>query len=177
MGAAKALCGREKGSPVFWVRDRIPVITMERRCEEQSRTGLCAGRRGQRGLTWAGKWCSIFLYKTFDADLMDRFQAKFDTNSDEILTAVYKKPLPNRYLLHSPFSGREPRALHDREHHRGRVQRFFFNHIYKYRESWTQPIHFTGSVAHGFRDVLKDLCNPYELELGRVIQKAHGWAG
>jgi hypothetical protein len=47
---------------------------------------------------------------------------------------------------------------------------FFFNHIYKYPESWKMPIHFTGSVAWGFRDVLQDLCNAYELQLGEVMK-------
>jgi len=47
---------------------------------------------------------------------------------------------------------------------------FFFNHIYKYRESWTLPINFTGSVAYAFKDVIKDLCNAYELQLGKVIK-------
>ncbi len=47
---------------------------------------------------------------------------------------------------------------------------FFFTHLYKYRESWTLPIHFVGSIAFGFRDVLKDLCSSYELELGTVLK-------
>ena len=48
---------------------------------------------------------------------------------------------------------------------------FFFTHIYKYKESWTHPINFIGSIAFGFKDVLQELCNSYELELGKV-QKA-----
>jgi hypothetical protein len=48
---------------------------------------------------------------------------------------------------------------------------FFFNHVYKYTESWKLPVHFVGGIAYGFRDVLKELCRSYELELGRVLQK------
>jgi uncharacterized membrane protein YedE/YeeE len=47
---------------------------------------------------------------------------------------------------------------------------FFFTHLNKYKESWTKPIHFIGSIAFGFRDVLKELCNDYELELGKVLK-------
>ena len=39
-----------------------------------------------------------FLYNIFDEDLRARFDAKFVTNDNEILNAVYKQPLPNRYL-------------------------------------------------------------------------------
>jgi hypothetical protein len=28
-----------------------------------------------------------------------------------------------------------------------------------------------GSVAYGFKDVLQELCNTYELTLGKVLQK------
>ncbi|MEI9935113.1 MAG: hypothetical protein WDM71_09770 [Ferruginibacter sp.] len=53
----------------------------------------------------------------------------------------------------------------------------FFNHLYKYRESWILPIHFIGSVAYGFRDVLKEMCESYELQLGKVLKNPHGWIG
>jgi glucosamine kinase len=47
---------------------------------------------------------------------------------------------------------------------------FIINHLYKYTESWTLPINFAGSIAFGFRDVLQELCNSYELELGVVLK-------
>ena len=47
---------------------------------------------------------------------------------------------------------------------------FFFNHIYKYGESWKYPIHFIGSVAFGFRDVLLDLASGYELSIGKIMK-------
>ena len=47
---------------------------------------------------------------------------------------------------------------------------FFFNHVYKYKESWTLPVHFVGSIADGFKDVLIDLCNSYQLQLGKVMK-------
>ena len=47
---------------------------------------------------------------------------------------------------------------------------FFFNHLHKYSESWTLPINFTGGVAFAFKDVLQELCNSYQLELGVVLK-------
>jgi hypothetical protein len=40
----------------------------------------------------------------------------------------------------------------------------------KYRETWTLPVHFAGSVAFGFKDVLQQLCASYEFELGNVMK-------
>ena len=39
-----------------------------------------------------------YLYKTFDDELMARFEKDFNTNKNEILESVYKKTMANRYL-------------------------------------------------------------------------------
>jgi len=118
------------------------------------------------------KVIQYFLYNTFDADLMDRFVAKFNTNSYEILDAIYKKPLPNRYLASFAIFLAENRGHYMVENIiEDGFNDFFFNHIYKYRESWTLPINFIGSVAYGFKDVLKEMCSSYELQLGKGLKK------
>jgi hypothetical protein len=47
---------------------------------------------------------------------------------------------------------------------------FFFSHLCKYREIWKYPVHFAGSVAFGFKDVLQQLCGSYEFEMGNVMK-------
>jgi hypothetical protein len=47
---------------------------------------------------------------------------------------------------------------------------FFFTHLNKLNESWLYPIHFVGSVAYGFRDVIKQLATAYELEIGEIVK-------
>ena len=47
---------------------------------------------------------------------------------------------------------------------------FFFHHLCKYREAWRLPVGFVGSIAFGFKDVLKDLCGSYEFELGKILK-------
>lgn len=47
---------------------------------------------------------------------------------------------------------------------------FFFHHLLTYKESHLYPIHFTGSIAFGFKDVLQELCNHYNLTLGQVMK-------
>ena len=48
---------------------------------------------------------------------------------------------------------------------------FINQHIYKFTEAWTSPLHFVGSVAYAYRDVLKELCSNYELELGTIMKE------
>lgn len=113
-----------------------------------------------------------FLYNTFDADLMERFNAKFNTNRQDILDHVYRQPFPNRYLASYTMFLAENRGHYMIENIiEDGFNDFFFNHIYKFRESWTLPINFIGSVAYGFKDVLEDMCSSYELQLGKVLKK------
>ena len=172
MGAAKALCGNEKGvACILGTGSNSCYYNGKKIIKNSPGLGYVLGDEGS-GAYLGRKVIQYFLYNTFDADLMDRFNAKYNTNSDEILTAVYKKPLPNRYLASYALFLAENRGHYMIENIvEDGFNDFFFNHIYKYSESWTLPIHFTGSVAYGFRDVLKDMCNSYELKLGKVLKK------
>jgi hypothetical protein len=47
---------------------------------------------------------------------------------------------------------------------------FFFYHLQKYKETSSLPVSFVGSIAHGFGDVLEELCRTYKFELGKIIK-------
>jgi len=172
MGAARALCGREKGiACILGTGSNSCYYNGKKIMKNSPGLGYVLGDEGS-GAYLGRKVIQYFLYNTFDPDLADRFRAKFNTNSDEILTAVYKKPLPNRYLASYAIFLAENRGHYMIENIlEDGFNDFFFNHVLKYRESWTTPIHFTGSVAYGFKDVLKDMCSGYELQLGKVLKK------
>ncbi len=172
MGAAKALCGRKKGiACILGTGSNSCFYNGKKIVKNSPGLGYVLGDEGS-GAYLGKKVIQYFLYKTFDEDLMDRFNAKYATNSVDILNHVYKQPLPNRYL-----ASFVPFLIENRGHYmieniiEDAFNDFFFNHVYKYRESWQMPINFVGSVAFGFKDVLKEMCNAYELQLGIVIKK------
>ncbi len=172
MGAAKALCGTEKGiACILGTGSNSCYYNGKKIVKNSPGLGYVLGDEGS-GAYLGKKVIQYFLYNTFDEDLMDRFAAKFTTSSYEILDAVYKKPLPNRYLASYAIFLAENRGHYMIENIiEDGFNDFFFNHVYKYTESWKLPIHFIGSVAYGFKDVLKEMCNGYELQLGRVLKK------
>ncbi len=171
MGAAKAVCGDAKGvACILGTGSNSCYYNGKKIIKNSPGLGYVLGDEGS-GAYMGKKVVQYFLYNTFEPDLMDRFMAKYNTTSVEILEAVYKKPLPNRYL-----SNFVPFLVENRGHYmieniiEDSLNDFFFNHIYKYSQSWTMPVNFVGSVAHGFKDVLKEMCNSYELQLGTVIK-------
>jgi len=112
-----------------------------------------------------------YLYDTFDEDLRARFDAKFVTTTSEILDSVYKKPLPNRYLASFALFLAENRGHYMIENIiEDGLNDFFFQHLCKYNEVWKFPVHFVGSVASGFKDVLEQLCGSYQFEMGNVLK-------
>jgi hypothetical protein len=112
-----------------------------------------------------------YLYNTFDEDLRARFDAKFLTNPVEILDNVYKQPLPNRYLASFTMFLAENRGHFMIENIiEDGLNDFFFQHLNKYNEVWKYPVNFVGGVAYGFKDIIKELCNSYEFELGKILK-------
>jgi len=171
MGAAKALCGNEKGiACILGTGSNSCYYNGKKIVKNSPGLGYVLGDEGS-GAYLGRKVLQYFLYKTFDEDLMDRFNGKYGIDAPEILNNVYKRPLPNKYLAGFTLFLVENRGHYMIENIiEDGFNDFFFNHIYKYRESWSLPINFVGSVAYGFKDILADLCHSYELQLGTVIK-------
>ncbi len=172
MGAAKALCGNEKGiACILGTGSNSCYYNGKRIVKNNPGIGFILGDEGS-GAYLGKKVVQHFMYNTFDEDLMDRFNVKYNTNAIEILEAVYKGPLPNRYLANFTAFLVENRGHFMIENIiEDGLNDFFFNHLYKYKEVWTHPVHFIGSVAFGFKDVLKEICHSYEMQLGKVLQQ------
>ena len=171
LGAARALCKDEKGiACILGTGSNSCFYNGKKVVKNSPGLGFILGDEGS-GTHLGKKVLQYYLYNTFDAELMDKFKQKYPQTTSEILDSVYKTALPNRYL-----AGFVNFLIENRGHFmieniiEDSLNDFFFNHIYKYRESWTLPINFVGSVAYGFKDVLVEMCKGYELKLGTVIK-------
>ncbi len=171
LAAARALCGKEKGVACILGTGANSCYYNGRKIVKNSPgLGYVLGDEGS-GAYLGKKVIQYYLYNTFDDDLKHRFETLFQTSPVEILDHVYKQPLPNRYLAAFTIFLAENRGHYMVENIiEDGLNDFFFQHLCKYTESWKMPINFIGSVAYGFRDVLQDLCNAYELELGKVLK-------
>lgn len=171
MAAARALCGNEPGvASILGTGSNSCYYDGKDIVKNNPGLGFILGDEGS-GAFLGKKVVQYYLYHTFDDEMRFRFEEKFKVNKDQILENVYRKPLPNRYLASfTPF------LSENRDHYmienilEDGLNEFFFSHIYKYSESWTVPLHFTGSVAWHFRDILEELCDLYELQLGKVLK-------
>ena len=171
LAAARALCGRNKGlACILGTGSNSCYYDGKKIVKNSPGLGYVLGDEGS-GAYLGKKVIQYYLYGTFDDELRARFDAAYTTNASEILDNVYKKPLPNRYLAGFCKFLAENRGHYMIENIiEDGLNDFFFNHLCKYRETWTLPVSFAGGVAFGFQDVLKQLCNSYEFELGIIMK-------
>lgn len=169
LGAARALCGQQKGiACILGTGSNSGFYNGTKIMKNNPGLGYILGDEGS-GSYLGKKVIQYFLYNTFDADLYDRFQQKYQIDKQNILDKVYRGELPNRFI-----AGFTDFLVENRGHYmveniiEDGLNDFFTNHIYKYKESWSLPIHFVGSVAFGFRDVLKQIMESSELKLGNI---------
>lgn len=171
MGIARASCGHSKGiANILGTGSNSCFYNGKKIVKNSPGLGYVLGDEGS-GAYLGRKVVQYYLYGTFDEELRYKFDDKYKTNAADILENVYKKPLPNRYLAGFCLFLAENRGHYMIENIiEDGLNDFFFTHLCKFSESWKLPIHFVGSVAHGFRDVITDLCHSYEFELGKILK-------
>ncbi len=170
-GAAKAVCGDKKGiACILGTGSSASYYNGSKIAKERTGLGYVLGDEGS-GAYLGKNVVRHYLYKTFDEELTYRFEQKFGVTEAEILSNVYKGALPNRYLASFAIFLAENRGHYMIENIiEDGLNDFFFHHICKFTESWKLPINFVGSIAYGFNDVITELCNSYEFELGVILR-------
>lgn len=171
LAAARALNGTSKGLACNLGTGSFCCYYNGKKIAKQTPgIGYILGDEGS-GAYLGKKVLQYYLYDTFDEELKYKFDDQYKTNPIAVLENVYRKPLANRYL-----AGFAKFLADNRGHYmieniiEDGLNDFFFNHLCKYQEIWTLPVSFVGSIAFGFKDVLKELCNSYEFELGKVLK-------
>lgn len=103
-------------------------------------------------------------------ELKEKFFNRFNLTPKEILDNVYKKPFPNRFLASvSPFliENIEEPCIH-------RIvlngfKNFFTRNVMQY-DYKNVKVHFIGSIAYYYKEVLEEAALALQIELGTIIK-------
>ncbi|MEI6189329.1 MAG: BadF/BadG/BcrA/BcrD ATPase family protein [Chitinophagia bacterium] len=171
VAAARATCQTEKGiACILGTGSNTGYYNGKKIVKNSPGLGYVLGDEGS-GAYLGKKVLQYFLYQTFDEELMICFSKKYNLDRSQILNKIYREPLPNRYLASFAVFLSEHRGHYMIENIiEDGLNDFFYTHLNKLNESWLYPIHFTGSVAYAFRDVIKQLALVYEMELGKITK-------
>jgi glucosamine kinase len=171
-GAARALCGKNKGIvAILGTGSNSGYYNGKKIVRNSPGLGYVLGDEGS-GAYLGKKVLQYFLYKTFDIELREKFFKKYQIDAAEILDAVYKRPLPNRYIAAFTLFLSEHRGHYMIENIiEDGLWDFFSVHLANYPESARTPIYFTGSVSFAFQDILKELCKTFGWQAGKFTAK------
>lgn len=171
LAAARATCGKEKGMvAILGTGSNSCMYDGKDIVENITSLGYILGDYG--GGVDIGK---TFLSKLLGGDLSENiekaFNEEYKLSVADILDSVYKKPLPNRYLagfnkfVYQNIEKEELKSIV-----KNCFNKFFEANISKYANHKETPLHFVGSIAFIYQDILKEVSSQYGVEIGLVIK-------
>lgn len=118
------------------------------------------------------KLIASYLYETMPPKFRENFETTFKITREEIRQHVYEKPHANVFIgSFSPFA------------YKHLCHPFFYDLVYEgfhsfvetqvlyFEEAKNVPIHFVGSIAHHFQDVLEKVISDLNLKMGQVVRR------
>lgn len=123
--------------------------------------------------SWFGKrLLALHLYHKLDETVDQDFRATFEFGKDEIVNRVYQESDANVFLASfMTFLGRHrevPQIISLLEEG---FQAFIDIHVKCYDAYLNCPVHFVGSVAYHFQDVLRHVCAREGIAVGSIIKR------
>ncbi len=170
LGAARGLCGKEAGIACILGTGSNSCFYQNGLIHKNvSPLGFILGDEGS-GAVLGKKLIGDYLKNQLPKDLQDSFTQKYELSAAEILDRTYKQVFPNRYLASFvPFLYEHKSSVYVQHLVSQSFSEFFIRNVQQY-DYQSYPVHFTGSVAYYFQDILSDVAKRAGLTLGKIDQ-------
>jgi glucosamine kinase len=172
LASARAVCGTEAGIACILgtgsnssLYDGIEIIYNVRNM------GFLVGDEGS-GSHIGKELLRGYFYREMPKDILIDFNKSFPEGHRGILDRIYDNPKPNVYLASfSKFLSNHKGHPYIQHLVFKSFDEFVKRHVLKYDGCQNLKIHFVGSVAYYFKDILEIVLASYDLEIGNVIKK------
>lgn len=171
LAAARGLCGYLPGiACIMGTGSNSCNYDGKNIIDNVSPLGFILGDEGS-GAVLGKLLVSDLLKNQLTPGLKEKFLSTFDLTVGDIIDRVYRKPFPNRFLsTFSPFiyenlDDPSVRALVMRS-----FKSFLVRNVMQYRDYDKLPIHFVGSIAYHYQDVLKEVIESLDMKAGKIIK-------
>ncbi len=171
VGAARSLCGHSSGiACILGTGSNSCVYDGEYIIDNTSPLGYIIGDEGS-GSALGKQLVSDILKKQLPQHIINLFYDEYDTEKNEILDNIYKKPFANRYLASfTTFLSKHIELPELSKIVIESFEAFIKRNLLQYKDVLHLKINFTGSVAFYFQDQLKQALSNYNLNLGFITQ-------
>ncbi|MEP5614073.1 MAG: N-acetylglucosamine kinase [Cyclobacteriaceae bacterium] len=170
VGASRALCGDKPGNVCI-------LGTGANACYYDGSTvnkvsaslGYVLGDEGSGA--YLGKKLMMGVFREqISKDVIDAFQEEFNLTSHKVIQQIYHKPRPNHFL--ASFAPFVLKHKSNPEIYRLIYDAFVdFHHAFFFRnEHASEALHFSGSIAYHFSDVLRQVGLDKEFEIKNIVE-------
>ena len=170
LAAARGLCGHEAGiACILGTGSNSCFYNGEEIVNNISPLGFILGDEGS-GAVLGKLLVGDVLKNQLPPAIKEAFLKQFDLTAPEIIDRVYRKPFPNRFLASlSPFLVQHLDEPVIRELVLNSFKKFLKRNVMQY-DYQHAPVHFIGSVAFYYRELLSEACKIMGVHLGTIIQ-------
>jgi glucosamine kinase len=171
LAASRALCGDEAGiAAILGTGSNSCYYDGKEIREGIFSLGYFFGDEGS-GAYLGRKFLTAFLHNELPAELDTQFRAEYPMSPESILDAVYNRPAPSRFLASfSTFIRTNSTHPFLNELIAESFRAFYRYQVCCYALHREVPVHFVGSVAFHYRDILTETGKEFGITTGKFIQ-------
>jgi N-acetylglucosamine kinase-like BadF-type ATPase len=170
LGAARGMSGNNPGIVcILGTGSNSCFYDGEKIVHNVSRLGFILGDEGS-GAVLGKLLVGDLLKNQLPPGLKEKFLQEYDLTSGMIIERVYRQPFPNRFLASfSPF------LIHNMEVPEVRILvlnafKTFLDRNAKQYDYQQYKVHFVGSIAYFFKEILEEAVHKSGMQLGDIVQ-------
>jgi hypothetical protein len=171
LASARATCGDSAGiACIIGTGSNTCLYDGEKVIDNVSNLGFMAGDEGS-GSDIGRRLIQAYFYRELPKELKEDFEEKYPEGQTAIKNRLYE---PGANVFLASFT----RFLSEHKDHYfvqklvgGAFASLIDRHICKYKGNTDMPIHFVGSIAYYFQDILRIELHVRGMKLGKIIRK------
>ena len=171
LAAARALCGSKPGiAAILGTGSNSCLYDGKNIVENVASLGYILGDEGS-GAHLGKTFIQAYLNKELPAKLSENFYNRYKLTKDEVLEAIYKQPLPNRFL--ASFAKFIYQNINEPAINEMLVQcfeEFFDKHICKYKNDDSLKLSIVGSVGFYFSNIIRRVAQDKGIEIETILE-------
>ncbi|WP_299461460.1 N-acetylglucosamine kinase [uncultured Microscilla sp.] len=172
LAAARALCGHQAGiACILGTGSNASLYDGAQISQQAINLGYLLGDEGS-GYHLGKILLTHFLYGTLPIELTQKFAKRYPkVTRDKVLENLYHKPYPNRYVASFTkflFDYQKQPTIYKLIYDCFAV--FFDKHVLTLKDAQQHRVHFVGSIAFYFSNILRQVANDKKIHVGNVLE-------
>lgn len=171
LAAARALCGNEPGiACIMGTGSNSCLYDGKNIIDNVANLGWILADEGS-GANIGRKFLVDYLRKKLPDNLAKQFHARFPLSREEFLEKVYQQEKPSAFLASfARFIFQHLKEPYCYQLIYSSFAEFYENNVMKYENYQNLKVHFTGSIAFYFSDILRQVANDKGITVKNILE-------